>query len=391
MRVVHVITRLIVGGAQENTLSSVRGLRQRADFEVQLWSGPTTGPEGSLELEARALAGCFQIIPSLVRPVHPWHDTRAWADLTRRFRRWRPDLVHTHSGKAGFLGRLAARRARVPVIVHTIHGPSFGPFQAPLANCLFRAAERAAARCTHHFVAVAEAMIRQYLVAGIGRPEQYTRIFSGFALTPFCQAQPDPQLRAQLGLTPDDFVVGKIARLFKLKGHDDLLAAAPEVVARSPRIRFLLVGDGAWRTRLEQAVARHGLASYFRFAGLVAPADVPRYIALMDVLVHLSYREGLPRALPQALAAGRPVLAYDLDGAPEVCHHGETGFLLAPGDPRGLAERLAQLEAEPALRQRLGMRGAEFVRAAFAEETMVESLGRLYAGLLGQPNDCRRT
>src|SRR5882762_5522090 len=176
LRVIHVITRLIIGGAQENTVSSVLGLRHKPNLSVQLFSGVTRGSEGSLESKFANLPGVLSTIPELVRPLHPWKDARALSRLTQKFRQLRPHLVHTHSGKAGVLGRLAARRAGVPMIVHTIHGPSFGPFQGLLANCLFRAAERRAARCTDHFISVADAMTEQYLAAGIGRREQFTRI-----------------------------------------------------------------------------------------------------------------------------------------------------------------------------------------------------------------------
>jgi glycosyltransferase involved in cell wall biosynthesis len=207
-------------------------------------------------------------------------------------------------------------------------------------------------------------------------------VFSGFPLAPFLQARPDPALRARLGLTGSEFVVGTIARLFKLKGHDELLAAATAVVARSPQARFLWVGDGAWRARLVAEAARRGLARHILFAGLVAPEAVPEYLALMDVVVHLSRREGLPRALPQAMAAGRPVIAYALDGAPEVCRDGETGFLLEPGDLDTLARRLLDLAADRDLGLRLGQRGRELATAWFPVERMIDALHELYVRLL---------
>ena len=140
VRVSHVITRLIVGGAQENTLASVLGLGRRPEWQVELVSGPTRGPEGSLEPMARSVPGLLALEPSLVRPVHPPRDLLAYLRLRARFRRTAPQIVHTHSGKAGILGRLAARHARVPLVIHTIHGPSFGPFQGRLSNAAFRAA-----------------------------------------------------------------------------------------------------------------------------------------------------------------------------------------------------------------------------------------------------------
>ncbi len=384
MRVTHVITRLIVGGAQENTIASVLGLGRKPGLEVDLISGPTFGPEGTLQSAIAGARHQLTVVPSLVRPVAPWRDWRTLRALTAIFRQRRPQIVHTHSGKAGVLGRLAAARAGVPIRVHTIHGPSFGSFQGPAANWAFRFAERRAGAVTTHFVVVAEAMKRQYLAAGIGRPELYTKIYSGFPLEPYFHAQNKPQLRAELGLGPADVVVGKVARLFKLKGHRDLLAVASDVVRRCPSVKFLLVGDGAWRARLEQRVRSLGLEQHFVFAGLVPPNEMPRWLGIMDILVHLSRREGLPRALPQALAAGRPVIAYDCDGAGEVCIDNETGFLVQAGDLLTLTQRLCELAADAELRRRLGNRGRKLVTDRFGVERMVDDLHQLYLRLAAQ-------
>jgi glycosyltransferase involved in cell wall biosynthesis len=308
-------------------------------------------------------------------------DFRALQKLTRLFKKTRPDIVHTHSGKAGILGRLAARRARVPVIIHTIHGPSFGNFQGRAANFIFTRAEKYTARVTDHFTVVADAMRDQYLAAGIGRPEQYTKIFSGFSLDHYLAAVNDPARRTQYGLQPEDFVVGIIARLFELKGHDDLFAVAPKLVRRCPKIKFLLVGDGPWRTRFENQARTAGLAGHFVFTGLVPPAEVPGLVGIMDVLVHLSRREGLARALPQALAAARPVIAYDCDGAREVSLDGRTGFLLRPGDLTGLTDHLLQLAGDPRLRMTLGLQGRALVRDNFTVEKMVADTHALYLQL----------
>ncbi len=381
MRVTHVITRLVIGGAQENTIATVLGLRQKPGFETHLVSGPATGPEGSLEPLVAKTPALLTIVPELVRSVHPWKDPLALRKLIRLFRSGHPDIIHTHSGKAGILGRLAAARAGVPIIIHTIHGPSFGSFQSPWANSLFRAAERFAARLTTHFVAVADAMKQQYLAAGIGKPQQYSTILSGFTLQPFLCASNDNQLRARFGFAPDDIVVGKIARLFKLKGHDDLLAVAPTLVRSCPKMKFLLVGDGTWRLRLENRARSLGLEKQFVFTGLVTPSAMPALVGIMDMLVHLSRREGLPRALPQAMAAARPIVAYDCDGAKEVCFENQTGFLLSPGDLPGLSQRLLLLSRDPALRRRLGQQGQQFVSDRFGVERMVEGLHQLYLRL----------
>ncbi len=381
MRVTHVITRLIVGGAQENTIASVLGFQNKPGWDVDLISGPPQGKEGSLESSFVAFPARLNLLPDLVRPIHPWKDWSARRRLVQMFRAHKPDIVHTHSGKAGFLGRLAAARAGVPIIVHTIHGPSFGPFQGLPANWLFRTAERRASRLTTHFVVVADAMTRQYLAAGIGSPSQYTKIVSGFPLGPFLSTRPDSQLRAKFGIARDDIVVGKIARLFKLKGHDDLFEIAPELLRARPRIKFLFVGDGPWRERFERRARAMKLEKHFIFTGLVPPGEVPRLVGIMDILAHLSVREGLPRALPQALAAARPVIAYDCDGANEVCLDNETGFLLRPRDLKGLLDRLTRLADDPALRERLGRSGQRLVRGQFPVERMMEELEKLYLRL----------
>jgi glycosyltransferase involved in cell wall biosynthesis len=381
LRVTHIITRLIVGGAQENTVDSVLGLRARHGLDVDLISGPTIGPEGSLE---SAFAPCPQVLsraPHLVRPLRPWADVQACRELTAMLRARQPLLVHTHSGKAGILGRLAARRAGVPIVVHTIHGPSFGPFQGAIANTLFRWAEQAAARYTTHFVTVAQAMTRQYLAAGIGQPNQFTFVPSGFGLTPFLTSKADPALRARYGFDSTHFVVGKLARLAPLKGHDELLQAIPTLLQQQPQMRFLLIGDGPLRARLERELQERRLSQNVTITGLIPPSQVPALLATVDAVVHLSRREGLPRAITQALAAAKPVVAYDCDGAGEVCRSDETGFLIPPGDRDALVRRLVQLASQPDLRRRLGQHGRELVQAEFSVDHMVDQLHGLYQRL----------
>lgn len=381
MRITHVITRLVVGGAQENTLTTVLGLQKIPDVEVRLISGPTHGEEGSLEPTVREAGINFQLVPELVRPVHPLKDLIALRKLTRILQKQPPDIVHTHSGKAGILGRLAAHQAHVPVILHHIHGPSFGPFQGILANRVFRSAERYAARVTTHFVCSANAMTRLYLDAGIGQPAMYTRVFSGFDLEPFLHCRNDPRVRAELGLPADAFVIGKLARLAPLKGHDALLEAFKRILPKCPQGRLLFVGGGALGDSIKARVTRLGLRDKVAFAGLVPPGEVPRYVGVMDCLAHLSSREALSRALPQALAAGKPVVAYDFDGADEICLDGATGFVVRTGDVATAAARLLQLACDPGLRSRLGQRGRDFVCEHFSSATLVETLLQLYRRL----------
>ena len=394
MRVTHIITRLVIGGAQENTLATLRGLRNFPDLSVQLVTGPSSGPEGSLETEARSLfqrgseeasqSPDFILVPELVRPVHPLKDLIALHKLEKILRLQKPDIVHTHSGKAGILGRLAAKRAGVPVIIHHIHGPSFGPFQGALANKIFTAAEKHAARVTDHFFCSADAMTKLYLAADIGNPSMFTRVFSGFNLEPFLRATNDPALRRQLGLDARHFVIGKIGRMFKLKGHADLLTAFATLLPQVPNARLLLVGDGVLRSQIERQAHDLGLFDKIIFTGLVPPHEVPRYVGIMDCLAHLSYREALSRALPQAMAAGKPVVAYNFDGAEEICQENRSGFVVPIGDTQTAAQRLLQLAGSAARRDVLGRAGQHFVRENFSIEKMVDTQHSLYMQLAAE-------
>jgi glycosyltransferase involved in cell wall biosynthesis len=380
MKICHVITRLIVGGAQENTVATCIGLR-RLGHDVDLVIGPQTGPEGSLYEQACAAGVPIVVVDELRRVPNPQYDFGAAAALERLFGERRYEIVHTHSGKAGFVGRLAAKRARVPIMVHTIHGPSFYRYQNPLGNWLFRWAEQVAAEWTTQFVSVADAMTEQYLAASVGLPSQYVTIHSGMNVEAFLNARPDEKLRARLGLRESDAVIGKVARLFRLKGHEFLFESAPRIVAAVPNAKFLLVGDGIYRERFEREAKRLGMRERFVFAGLVRPEEIPRYMALMDVLLHLSLREGLPRTLPQALACGKPVVAFDVDGAREVCLENETGFLVRAEDAAGLATAVIRLLQDKALATRMGAQGRQLVRERFTEELMVRRIDELYQQL----------
>jgi glycosyltransferase involved in cell wall biosynthesis len=372
---------MIVGGAQENTLLTARGHLERG-HRVVLVTGPSPGPEGAL-LAAAAVPGLTLVeVPSLVRHLNPLLDLRAYAALKRLFAREQFDVVHTHSSKAGTLGRLAARRAGVPVVIHTVHGQAFHPYQSRWLNAAYILVERLAARHCDRILAVAQAMVDQCVAAGVAPADLYRVVYSGMDIEAFLQSRPDPALRRSLGIPEGVPVVGKIARLFELKGHDCLLAAAPGIVAAVPDVHFLLVGDGVLREPLGRRAAALGLADRVVFAGLVPPAAVCRYTALMDVLVHLSLREGLPRAVVQGLASGVPAVAFALDGTPEVVIDGITGRLCAPGDVAGVARAVVGLLGDTPSRTRMGEAGRERVRTQFCWRRMATLIEQeYYAGL----------
>ena len=381
MHICHVITRLIIGGAQENTVLTCRGLVERG-HRVTLIAGPETGPEGSLWDQASKTGAEPVILASLRRAVDPVYDWRACTELMRIFKRIRPDVVHTHSSKAGILGRWAAARARVPVIVHTIHGMSFNRTQKAATRWLYRWLERRVAGRTTAFVTVADAMTDQAVAAGLGSADRFTTIRSGMETDLF---SPRPHLRERhrrkWRVAPDEIVVGTIARLFKNKGYEEIMAAMPAAIAREPRLRFVWVGDGSCRRLYERRLEAMGVRDRVYLAGLIDPREVASHINGFDILLHASRWEGLPRTLVQGLLCEVPGVSFDNDGAPEVVIPNETGILVPFGDTRRLAEAIVTVAADPTLRRELGRRGRARCAAMFDWGTMVDQIESLYVRL----------
>jgi glycosyltransferase involved in cell wall biosynthesis len=384
-RVVHFITRLIIGGAQENTLLTVEDQHRLYGDEVTLICGPGLGPEGTLVERAQQGGLDLRIIPELRRSIHPWRDWRSYRRLIGLLREIRPQIVHTHSSKAGILGRLAAAKLGIPA-VHTIHGAAFHYGQNPIAHHSYILAEKFAARHSARFISVCDAMTDQYVKAGIAPRERFVTIYSGMEVEPFLDPpRPREDMRRELGLRPEHVVITKVARLFHLKGHECVIAAASRVAKEHPNVRFLFVGDGILRDQFVAQIEQAGLSDVFVFTGLVPPARVPELIQASDIVVHASYWEGLARVLPQALIAGKPVVSYDVDGAREVVIPGETGYLLPPHSVDELAAALCELAADPALRERLGRTGRERFVDQFRHETMTRRIREVYASVLGRP------
>jgi len=383
IKVVHIITRMILGGAQENTLLTCRGLHEMPDYDVTLVTGPAIGPEGELLTEAERLGLRVIVVPAMRRAIHPLRDWATVRALRRIVREIRPDIVHTHSSKAGILGRYAARAERVPVVVHTIHGLPFHPYERGWRNALYRWLERKAARWSHKIVCVAEAMTDQAVAAGVADRAKFVTVYSGMETEAFLDC--DWQRRAmryRLGIRDDEFVIGKIARLFELKGYEYVIEAARRIRDAHPNVRFLFVGDGVLRKPLEDQAKRLGVRDWILFAGLVPASQVPTYISAMDALVHASLREGLARVLPQALLAGKPVVSFDVDGAREAVTHGETGYLVPPKSIDGLVASLCELIENPARAAAMAAKGRELCRERFRWQTMVSQLDALYRQLL---------
>lgn len=324
--------------------------------------------------------------PNLVRELSFTNDPKCYRDLKTIIRRWKPDVVHTHSSKAGIVGRMAAWAEKVPCVIHTVHGPAFHAYEKKWRNALYIAAEKYAAKKCHRIVCVAEAMRDQFLANNIGRPEQYAVVYSGMEVANYLHPPAEwsrSTIRRELSLSEGDFVIGTIARLAELKGHDDLLDALADAMKRDRTIKLLWVGDGWWAKRLKARIDELGLHEQVILTGLVDPEQIPKYLQAMDVLAHPSYREGLPRTVVQALLSGIATAAYDVDGTREVCIDERTGRLIAPGNVAALRDALLWLKDHPVERRAMGESGRELCRHRFDADVMVEHLDAIYADVLG--------
>jgi glycosyltransferase involved in cell wall biosynthesis len=381
VRVLHIITRLIVGGAQENTMLTA-DLLDRSAWNVEVLSGPQTGSEGSLIEAVRERGIPLAIEPMLVREVHPIKDLLALVRIARFVQRGRFAIVHTHSSKAGILGRWAAWLARTPVIVHTVHGWGHHDRQHPLARGFWIGLEKLTLPITSRLIAVSSRNVEKGLRDGIGEARNYVTIRSGIELDRFGHpAIPASSTRTQWHIPPDALVVGMVTRLSAQKAPLDFVRAAGVIAALVPEARFLVIGDGPLRAQVEALAAELGIGEKLILTGL--RRDVPELMAAMDIFVLSSLWEGLPRVLPQAMATGLPVVATAVDGSAEAVTHGVNGYLVPPGNWDALAQAVVELAQDPDKRSRMGRAGQERV-GEFGAVKMVAEIAALYVELLEQ-------
>ncbi|MGB2869440.1 MAG: glycosyltransferase family 4 protein [Bacteroidota bacterium] len=381
-KVLHIITTFSLGGATENTLFSVEGLKSLG-YNVWILAGPSNAGEGDLFDRAREKGIRVEIVPRLMRSIHPWNDFLALVHLTQILRREKVHIVHTHSSKAGILGRVAAFLARTPVVVHTIHGLPFHEYQGRILYTLFRWVEKMCGTMSDKLISVTDTIKEKALQAGVGKPEQFVTVRSGFAMEEFARPGRDRNdIRREFGLKGVDLVVGKIARFSPLKGHQYLLDAVPSIVAQVPNARFLLVGGGELETTYREMVKQRGIENSVLFAGLVPLDRMAEVISVMDIVVHTSLLEGLARVLPQALAAGKPVVSFDIDGAHEVVLQGKTGLLVEPENEEDLSKAIVKLLLDRKKAVQFGVAGAQLVRDQWTTEAMVRGIHSVYQDLL---------
>jgi glycosyltransferase involved in cell wall biosynthesis len=382
LKVVHVITRIIRGGAQENTLLTCRGLNADPRYDVTLVTGPAIGPEGDLLDDARQMGVDVVIVDSMRREIHPLRDWRAYRDLRRCFRELKPDIVHTHSSKAGILARAAAKAEKVPRIIHGIHGLPFHDYESWSRNRLYIALERHYAKCTDLFVCVCDAMTDKAVAAGVAEREKFVTVYSGMDVEPYLRGEHDAAaVRASLGLAADDVVIGVIARISPLKGHEFIIRAAPNIVAQHPKVKLLFVGDGHIRAEMEDLAKEQGVYDRIVWAGLRDYREIPELIAAMDLLVHTSLREGLARVLPQAFLSGVPVVSYDVDGAREVVINGRTGWLVPAASIELLEKAVCGALDDPAHARELAAAGRELCEGRYPAQVMVDAIATEYEKL----------
>jgi len=389
LKIVHIITRLILGGAQENTLITCKLLAERG-HEVTLVTGPAIGPEGQLFDRTKGQKYETIVVDEMRRAIDPGKDYISYGRLKELLRDLKPDIVHTHSAKAGILGRFAAWSLKGqwapnrPAVVHSLHGLSFHPYQGPWLNRFYIAVEKAAAKRTDYFISVADAMTEQSKAEGIGVNKPYVTAYSAIDEELFLAPIPEAQraeFRRKYDIPGDAVVLVTIARLFELKGHDYIIESARELSKRFANVIWLFVGDGNLADDLKGQIQFHGLTDRFRFTGLMPPDQIPLAIQSSDILVHCSLREGLARTLPQAMLCGRPAISFDVDGAREVVND-DTGRLVEPKDTRRLVEVCAELIQDKTLREKLGQTGRESVKTKFAPDTMVDTIESVYRKLL---------
>ena len=389
MKIVHIITRLILGGAQENTLITCKLLAQRG-HDVTLITGPAIGPEGELFEQTKNQKYKTIVVDKLRRPICPFYDPISYFQIKEHLKRIEPDIVHTHSAKAGILARFAAHRLKgsweenLPAIVHTIHGLAFHPYQNKWLNKFYIAVEKSAAKRTDFFISVADAMTAQATAAGIGYPEQFITAYSAVEEDAFLEPVPQEhrnRFREKYQIPEEAIVLITIARLFMLKGHDYIIESAKELSKRFDNAVWLFVGDGNLADHFKKKVRQLGLADKIKFTGLLPPGQIPLAIQASDILVHCSLREGLARTLPQAMLCAKPAVSFDVDGAKEVVNE-NTGRLVEPKNVEQLTKACAELIEHKDLRDTLGKAGREFVKEKFAPKTMVDCLETVYRKLL---------
>lgn len=387
-KVIHVITRLDHGGSAQNTLLTALGHDRSRFAPVMIAGAPgrwdAQGGARATDENLRRLAAAqvpAYLIPSLTREIHPIKDLLAFRRLAGLFRRERPALIHTHTSKAGALGRLAARLTGVPAIVHTPHGHVYYGHFGPLGSRLFLTTERFLARRTSWLIALTEAEREEHLQRGVGQPDRFAVVPSGIDLERFRRVAGSRGRRPDgFDCPPDAVVVGSVGWLTPVKGHRFLIEAFARLKRTYPTLHLVIVGSGELRGELIVLARRLKIGDAVHF--LSERRDVPECLAGMDLFVLPSLNEGMGRALVEAMAAGRPVIATRVGGIPAIVEDRRTGLLVRPGDPVALAEAMAELVRRPDWAKQLAEEAGASIGARFGIPAMVQAVEAVYEAAL---------
>jgi glycosyltransferase involved in cell wall biosynthesis len=389
VRVVRVIARLNVGGPALHVTYLTEGLATRG-YETTLVAGDVARGEESMERVASSAGVEVVRLPGLSRELAPVHDLVAALRLARILRKVRPDIVHTHTAKAGAVGRLAALVAGRPrpVVVHTFHGHVLRGYFGSFGSSVFRAIETILARITDRLVAVSPEVRDELVGLGVAPASKFEVVRLGIDLEPRVRFEGDPaEVRRRLGIPAGTFLIGWFGRMTAVKRTDDLLHTLVALRRHGVDASLLLVGDGDDRPRLEQLAHELGVARSCLFLGY--QEDVAPFYAISDAVVLTSANEGTPVTIIEALAAGRPVVATAVGGVGDVVEDGETGFLVAAGDTERMADRLAELAADQEGAAALGEEGQRRMTERYAVTRLVDDVDRLYRRLLAQDGASR--
>jgi glycosyltransferase involved in cell wall biosynthesis len=376
-KVLHLITRLAIGGAQDNTLLTVEN-HNRDLYTVHL----AAHPSDSWLHRAEVAADTFHPIPNLIRSINPIKDLQALVDIINLLRREQFDVVHTHSSKAGILGRIAARIVGVPVVVHTIHGFAFHDFMSPWKRRFYIILERGLRPLADFYITVCELNRTQAIDLNLIHPQNSQTVYSGISFTKLERPVDIKTTRLELNIPDGWQTIIMVGRLDEQKAPYYLIDAFAKVVQECPEILLFLVGEGELQSRLEAQTHTLGIENQVKFLG--SREDVPEILKVADIFALSSLWEGLGRAMTEAMLVGKPVVVPNIYGIPEIVKHEETGLLFPAKDVNQLASHLIDLLRHPQKREYLGHNGKKLTQKLFNANKMVEDIEQIYDKLLSQ-------
>jgi glycosyltransferase involved in cell wall biosynthesis len=382
-KVLHIITRVVNGGADENTLFTINGL-DKDKYQIDLLTGKETESEILKRISIENHINVYQV-ESLIREIDAVKDFKALMEIYKIIKDNNYQIVHTHIAKAGVLGRLAAKMAGVENIIHGVHGITF-PDQIPVHKReFFKNIERFCGLFTDKFITVGEDMKQKYIKANVGKAEDYLTIRSGMELSDFIDASNNHQdkinnLKKDLGIAEDDLVVGMVSKLEPRKGYKYYIEVAEEIIGDHPEVKFLIVGNGSQFDQLKEKVKNLKLQNNIIFTGY--RTDIADVFSIFDIKILTSLWEGLPRVLVQAAATAKPIVTFDVDGAWEIVDQGENGYIVPMKDTSAMVEKLKLLIEDEKLRKEMGKKSQKKVNDSWTVENMVEETDRLYQELI---------